>query len=111
VADAFKFDISTIANQFTYQENGFTFILHLFVDLVVATPNPRRYAIGFANNHSGRITLHTFRGMAMVGLEVPPFDQIWLNIKDHAVLPYQQWVANGTTGFEVLMVYEIIQLP
>jgi hypothetical protein len=49
--------------------------------------------------------------MAMVGLEVPPFDQIWLNIKDHAVLPYQQWVANGTTGFEVLMVYEIIQLP
>lgn len=111
MASAFKFDISTLSNQFTWNFDNKNFIISTFVDLLVAIPNARRYALGFWVNAGGPISLSPLHGQAMVGFTLNNNEGIWLNIKDHATLPMTQWVANGTTGFEVLSIFEVIQLP
>lgn len=114
MADAFKFDISTVATQFTMTETTFSGGITPFLKLPVTVNNPRRYALIFSQLNGTPLQLSTLPdtpGLIDGGLVLTSGANLVLTIKDHATLPFQTWLASGGGAAALLTVIEVLQNP
>jgi hypothetical protein len=109
-----RFQVPEVANNFQFTERTFESALTPFQRLVVATPNPRRYAIVFSLQTAGAVMLTTLPdigGLTDGGFMVDGHQTATLTIKDYGPLVFAQWMVIELAANQIMTVFEIIQTP